>query len=469
MAAIGSGTRTVASGLVPKPRLSVWQIVTMSFGFLGIQFGFALQNGNTSRILRSFGADVDQLPMFWLVAPLAGMIVQPIIGHYSDKTWNRVGRRKPYFLTGALLSSLALIVLPNSGSFAGVIPALWIGAGMVMIMDASINIAMEPFRALVADNLPETQRTLGFSIQTFLIGLGAVVGSYLPEYMGNHGFSLAPGPNGVADNIKYSFYIGAIVFIGAILVTILFSKEYPPAEYEKYHGKPVKDEKHRSGLSEIMHDFGKMPKTMKQLGLVQFFSWFALFSMWVFTTDAVATHVYGLTGDYTKSIEYNQAGNKVSSAFGVYNFVAMIYALFLPFIARKIGRKATHALSLITGGAGLLSIYFITDPEMLKYSMVGVGLAWASILSMPYVILSGSIPAGKLGIYMGIFNFFITLPQIVNGLFGGSIVKHFYKGQPIYAIVLAGFLMICAAISVLFVYDAGAIKIKQETLVNLPA
>jgi maltose/moltooligosaccharide transporter len=398
--------------------------------------------------------------MFWIVAPLVGMIVQPIIGHYSDRTWNRLGRRKPYFLAGALLSSTALIFLPNSGSLSGVIPALWIGAGMVMIMDASFNVAMEPFRALVADNLPDKQRTLGFSIQTFLIGLGAVAGSALPEILGSMGFSMVTKENDVADNIKYSFYIGAAVFVAAILITVFFSKEYPPREYEKYHGK--NPEPPKAGLSEIFKDFGRMPRTMRQLGLVQFFSWFALFSMWVFTTDAVATHVFGLTGDYSKSVEYNEAGNKVGTAFAVYNFVAMIYALLVPVIAKYIGRKATHAISLVAGGVGLISIYFIKDPELLKYSMIGVGLAWASILAMPYVILSGSIPPGKLGIYMGIFNFFITLPQIVNGLFGGWIVKHIYNGQPIYAIVLAGFFMICAAISVLFVYDAGAIRIKQE-------
>ena len=449
-----------------KPKLSLVQIFTMSFGFLGIQFGFALQNGNTSRILRSFGADVDQLPMFWIVAPLVGMIVQPIIGHYSDKTWNRVGRRKPYFLTGALLSSAALVFLPNSGGMAGIIPALWIGAGMVMVMDASFNVAMEPFRALVADNLPNSQSTLGFSIQTFLIGLGAVAGSALPKILANNGVSMEAGADGIAPNIKYAFYIGAAVFVTAILITVFFSKEYPPAEYEKYHGKP-QAHSNKSGLSEILSDFKKMPKTMKQLGLVQFFSWFALFSMWVFTTDAVATHVYGLSGDYAKSVQYNQAGNEVSSAFGWYNFVAMIYALFLPVIARYIGRKTTHAISLLGGGIGLLSIYFIKDPEMLKYSMIGVGLAWASILAMPYVILSGAIPPGKLGIYMGIFNFFITLPQIINGLFGGSIVKHLYGGQPIYAIVLAGFFLICGAVSVLFVVDEGGKKIKQDRLLNI--
>ncbi|MFY7900236.1 MAG: MFS transporter, partial [Chitinophagaceae bacterium] len=343
-----------SSSATPKPKLSVAQIFTMSFGFLGIQFGFALQNGNTSRILRSYGADVEQLPMFWIVAPLVGMIVQPLIGHYSDKTWNKLGRRKPYFLTGAILSSIALVFLPNSGSLAGIIPALWIGAGMVMIMDASFNVAMEPFRALVADNLPDSQRTMGFSIQTFLIGLGAVVGSALPEILSNYGFSLDAGKDGVADNIKYAFYIGAVVFMIAILITIFFSKEYPPKEYELYHGKNEAAEK--AGLSEIVQDFFKMPKTMRQLGLVQFFSWFALFSMWVFTTDAVATHVYGLSGEYSKSVTYNEAGNKVGTAFGVYNFVAMLYALLLPTIARFIGRRATHAISLIAGGIGLISI-----------------------------------------------------------------------------------------------------------------
>ena len=463
-------TTALKHGRYAKPKLSIAQIFTMSFGFLGIQFGFALQNGNTSRILRSFGADVEQLPMFWIVAPLVGMIVQPIIGHYSDRTWNRIGRRKPYFLAGANLSSLALVFLPNSGSLSSVVPALWIGAGMVMVMDASFNIAMEPFRALVADNLPDSQRTSGFSIQTFLIGLGAVVGSALPEILANNGVSMEAGEGGVADNIKYLFYIGAAVFIIAILITVFFSKEYPPREYEKYHGKPSVSEKH--GLMQILSDFGKMPKTMKQLGLVQFFSWFALFSMWVFTTDAVATHVYGLTGDYSKSIEYNEAGNKVGSAFGVYNFVAMIYALFLPVVAKYIGRKLTHSVSLIAGGIGLISIFFISDPAMLKYAMVGVGLAWASILAMPYVILSSSIPPGKLGIYMGIFNFFITLPQIINGLFGGWIVKHLYGGQPIYAIVLAGVFMICAAISVIYVYDPvsttkNELALPNETLENI--
>ncbi len=444
-----------------KPRMSFWQIWNMSFGFLGIQFGFALQNGNASAILQNFGADIHHLSWYWLVAPITGMIVQPIIGHFSDSTWNRLGRRKPYFLAGTILCCLALVLLPNSGVFLAGKSALLIGAGFLMIMDASINIAMEPFRALVADNLPDKQRTLGFSIQTVLIGIGAVVGSWLPWVLANWANVSSSAPEGqVANNVIYAFYIGAIVFFGAIMITIIFAKEYPPAEYEKYHGKPQKSSK---GIREIFSDFGKMPKTMKQLGLVQFFSWFALFGMWVFTTPAIAHHIYGLPVDDTSSDEFRKAGNWVGIIFGVYNLVSAIYAIFLPAIARTIGRKLTHAISLTCGGIGLISMFFATSPEMLIFSMIGVGIAWASILSMPYAILAGTIPAGKIGVYMGIFNFFITIPQIINGIVGGPIVHSIYNDNAIYAIVMSGVFMICAAVSVIYVHDDGditAIKTK---------
>ncbi|MBK9505384.1 MAG: SLC45 family MFS transporter [Chitinophagales bacterium] len=444
-----------------KPRMSFWQIWNMSFGFLGIQFGFALQNGNASSILQNFGADIHHLSWYWLVAPITGMIVQPIIGHYSDNTWTKLGRRKPYFLLGTILCCLALVLLPNSAFFLAGKSALLIGAGFLMIMDASINIAMEPFRALVADNLPDKQRTLGFSIQTVLIGVGAVVGSWLPWVLANWANVSASAPDGqVANNVIYSFYIGAIVFFGAIMVTIIFAKEYPPKEYEQYHGKPQKSNK---GIWEIFSDFSKMPKTMKQLGLVQFFSWFALFGMWVFTTPAIAHHIYNLPVDDTSSDEFRKAGNWVGIIFGVYNLVSAIYAIFLPAIARKIGRKLTHAISLTCGGAGLISMFFASSPEMLIFSMIGVGIAWASILAMPYAILAGSIPAGKMGVYMGIFNFFITIPQIINGIVGGPIVHAIYNDNAIYAIVMSGVFMICAAVSVIYVHDDGditAIKTK---------
>ena len=445
--------------LTAKPRLSFLQIWNMSFGFLGIQFGFALQNGNASGILQNFGAHVEQLSWFWLVAPLTGMLVQPLIGYYSDRTWNRLGRRKPFFLAGTLICCIALVLLPNSASLLSAKSALMIGAGMLMIMDASINVAMEPFRALVADNLPDSQNTLGFSIQTALIGIGAVAGSWLP-YVLNHSFGVSDSaPKGqVADNVIYAFYIGAAVFFLSILVTLLFTREYPPAEYERYHGKP---EQGHSGIRQIFSDFRKMPATMRQLGLVQFFSWFALFSMWVFTTPAIANHVFRLPLDDTSSDLFREAGTWTGIIFGVYNAVSAIYALFLPAIARKFGRKKTHAFSLLAGGIGLISMYFANDRYDLIFSMTGIGLAWASILAMPYAILAGSIPAGKMGLYMGIFNFFITIPQIVNGIIGGPIVKYIYGNQAIYALVIAGFLMLCAAVTVLYVQDTRSIKVND--------
>lgn len=445
-----------------KPKLSFWQIWNMSFGFLGIQFGFALQNGNASRILQKFGADVEHLSWFWLAAPITGMIVQPIIGHYSDRTWNRLGRRRPYFLTGAVLSAIALFLMPNSAAIASIAPPILVGAGMLMIMDASFNVAMEPFRALVADNLPDSQRSIGFSVQTCLIGLGAVVGSCLP-YVFTHWFHVSStAPEGqVEDNVKYSFYLGGTILLLTVLWTIIRTKEYSPEEYARFHPTEEVEQKPKSGIAEILSDLKGMPKTMKQLGLVQFFSWFALFSMWVFTTPAIATHIYHVpTGDVS-SAKYSEASNWVGILFGVYNGVSAIYALILPSLAKATSRKQAHAFSLVLGGISLLSIFFIKDPMWLIAPMVGIGLAWGSILAMPYAILSSSIPAKKMGVYMGIFNFFITFPQIVNGFFGGPIVKYFYNGQAIYAIVLAGIFMLCAAVSVLFVQDSKDINVKH--------
>jgi maltose/moltooligosaccharide transporter len=447
-----------AVGLPRKPRLSVAQIFNMSFGFLGIQFGFALQNSNASGILRNYGADVEHLSWFWIAAPLIGMIVQPIVGHYSDRTWTRIGRRKPFFLAGAILSASALALMPNANILGNIAPLVIVGAGFLMVMDACFNLAMEPFRALVADVLPDEQRTLGFSVQTFLIGIGAVAGSWLPFILAEWFGVAENAPAGiVGDNIKYAFYIGSGVFILTILWTVIKTKEHNPAEYERYHGK---NEDVKSGLSSIFRDFAKMPRTMKQLGLVQFFSWFALFGMWVFTTDSIATHVFGLPIEDKSSEMYRKAQSWTGIIFGVYNLVSAVYALFLSSIASKIGRKQTHALSLIIGGIGLISFYFAHNKEFLIFSMACVGIAWASILAMPYVILSSSIPAGKMGIYMGIFNFFITIPQILNGIIGGPLVKNIYNNQPVYALVLSGIFMLCAAVSVIYVYDPGDERIR---------
>ncbi|MFZ4102768.1 MAG: MFS transporter, partial [Sphingobacterium thalpophilum] len=430
---------------------SMAQIFNLSAGFFGIQFGFALQNGNASRILQTFGADVEHLSLFWLAAPLTGMIVQPIIGYYSDRTWNKLGRRRPYFLVGAIFTAIALVLMPNSAALTLALPPIMIGAGMLMIMDASINVAMEPFRALVADNLPESQRTIGFSMQTFLIGVGAISGSWLPyifsEYLGVSKIAVA---GSVPNNVIFSFYVGAAVLLISILWTIVTTKEYSPEEMNAFDSEHPQEEESK-GILSIFKDFSNMPQVMKQLGLVQFFSWFALFSMWVFTTPAIAQHIYKVLPGDTSSVKFADAGNWVGILFGIYNGVSALYALVLPTIARKTSLKIAHAFSLVAGGIGLISIYFITDPSWLILSMVGIGFAWGSILSMPYAILSGSIPARKMGLYMGMFNFFITMPQIINGFIGGLIVKHFYNGEAIYALVIAGVFMILGALSVIYI------------------
>ncbi|MDX1910001.1 MAG: MFS transporter [Saprospiraceae bacterium] len=435
-----------------KPLLSVRNIWNMSFGFLGIQAGFALQNSNASGILQRYGAQVEELPNFWLVAPIVGMIVQPIVGYYSDRTWVKMGRRKPFFLAGAIAACFGMILMPNAGLLAGALPPVLMGAGMLMIMDASFNVAMEPFRALVADKLSTEQRTLGFSVQTALIGIGAVVGSWLPWFLAKKaGVPDTAGQGIVPENIKLAFYIGAAIFFGAILWTILTTKEYPPQEHARFSGEEAANEK--GGIGLIIKDFKAMPTTMRQLGLVQFFSWFGLFSMWVFMHPAIAHHVYGCVINDTTSQAYNDAGSWTGIIFGVYNGVSAIYALMLPKIAAKLGRKRTHALSLSIGGLGLISVFFAPNPEFLIVSMAAVGVAWASILAMPYAILGGALPAHKMGVYMGIFNLFITIPQVVSGIVNRPIVEHVYGKNAVWAIVTAGVFFLFAAFSVRYVED----------------
>ncbi|TDD76366.1 MFS transporter [Flavobacterium caseinilyticum] len=452
-----------------KRRLSFWEIWNMSFGFLGIQMGFALQNANASRILQIFGADVHELSWFWIIAPLMGLIVQPIIGHYSDKTWGKFGRRKPFFLVGALLASIGLILMPQAEIFIAFLPALWVGAGMLMIMDASFNIAMEPFRALVGDNLRTDQRTLGFSVQTALIGFGAVIGSWLPYVLTNwFGVSNRDEDGGVPMHLILSFIIGAAILVGSILVSIFTTKEYSPEELAKFEDEMAHQQTKvadanpkESSLLDIFDDFRKMPTTMRQLSWVQFFSWFGLFGMWVFTTPAIAQHIYGLPITDSKSEAYQNAGDWVGVLFGIYNLVSAFYAFALPYIAKKFGRKLTHSISLIIGGLGLISIYFVPNEDWLILSMVGVGIAWASILSMPYAILAGSISPMKMGVYMGIFNFFIVIPQIINALIGGPLVKYLYNDNAIFALVTSGISFLIAAILVVKVKDVDDV-IKQQ-------
>jgi maltose/moltooligosaccharide transporter len=430
-----------------KPNLSILQIINMSMGFLGIQMAFGLQNGNASRILANFGADVHELSWFWLVAPVTGLIVQPIIGHMGDNTWSPLGRRKPYFLIGAVLCAIGLVMLPNAASATQMMAAnvLLMAVIFLAMMDASINVAMEPFRALVGDMLPKHQATIGFSVQTILIGIGAVIGSELPGWLTKMGISNVAQKGYVADNVIYAFYIGAAVLILSILYTIFTTREYSPEEFASFEGgKPIV--KNESKLSDIFKDFNNAPSQMKKLGIVQFFSWFALFTMWVFTTSALATHHFGLSPDDTHSAEFNKAGDLTGSLFGSYNFYAIFFAFALTPIAKFIGKKQTHALALVCGGLGLISMYFIKDTHNLWISMIGLGFAWASILAMPYAMLIDSIPQKKMGVYMGIFNFFIVIPQIINGLFGGPIVSGVFGKQAIDYIVVGGICMLLGAV-----------------------
>lgn len=428
-----------------RQKLNFWQIWNMSFGFLGIQFGFALQNANTSRIFQTLGAEIDQIPILWIAAPVTGLIVQPIVGYLSDRTWGKLGRRKPYFLIGAILASLALVVMPNS-------PALWVAAGMLWIMDASINISMEPFRALVADLLPSEQRTTGFAVQSFFIGTGAVIASLLPYILTNWLGVNNTAPEGeIPDSVIYSFYLGAAAFLGAVVWTVFRTKEYPPENMEEFILQKEEKSGFLNGIIEIGKSFVTMPKTMIQLAFVQFFSWFALFCMWIYTTPAVTKHLYH-TED-TKSLAFNEGADWVGVLFAVYNGVAAVTAFLLPVLAKKFSRKIAHSISLTLTGLAFISFLFIPTPELLIIPMVFIGLGWASILSMPYAILSGALPQEKMGVYMGIFNFFIVIPQIVAATLIGFAVKNFFGGDPIYALVLGGVSLIVAAVLTNFVTD----------------
>ncbi len=428
-----------------KKRLSFWQVWNMSFGFLGIQFGFALQNANVSRIFETLGASIDEIPILWIAAPATGLIVQPIIGYLSDRTWGKLGRRRPYFLVGAILASLGLIIMPNS-------PALWVAAGMLWMMDASINISMEPFRALVADILPSDQRTTGFAVQSFFIGTGAIVASALPYIFTNWlGISNTAPQGEIPPSVRYSFYVGAFAFISAVGWTVFRTKEYPPEDIELFERNKIENKGLVKGVIEIFRSFLEMPKTMVQLAFVQFFSWFALFAMWIYSTPAVTHHIYGASDPTSTS--YNEGANWVGILFAVYNGFAALTAFLIPWIAKKTSRKTVHMISLIFGGLGLISFYFIKDPNLLLVSELGIGLAWASILSMPYAILAGSIPSDKMGVYMGIFNFFIVIPQITAAAILGFLVRHFMGNEAIYALLAGGVSMFIAALLVMFVND----------------
>ena len=521
-----------------KPELNPAQIWNMSFGFLGIQIGFDLQNGNVSRIFQTLGAEVDELAILWIAAPMTGLIVQPIIGHFSDHTWGRFGRRRPYFLIGALLASLALFAMPNS-------PALWVAAGMLWIMDASLNITMEPFRAFVGDNLPDRQRTMGYAMQSFFIGIGAVVAGALPWMMTNWmGLTNTAAVGEIPETVRWAFYIGGAALLAAVSWTVFTTKEYSPEELAAFeaHNQASKagtgetsHVTHRSarqfqiggltwivagillagfvflarqdprpallswlgeiqvakeifvlagliatfgliqlaaamlrsggrdenGFMEVVNDLFAMPKTMRQLAVVQFFSWFAMFAMWIYGTPAVAEYHFMSPDPTTKG--YQDAADWWSLLGSVRNGVAALAALGFIWVATRIDRRKLHALNLAVGSVGFAAMLFIQDPQLLWVAMVGVGVAWASIVSLPYAILAGAVPASKMGVYMGIFNIFIVVPQLIAATLLGFMLTTFFDGAPIWALAISAASFCLAAIATLFVNDTQGSSISQTS------
>lgn len=441
-------------GAVEKPRLKFWQMFNMSFGFLGIQFGWGLQLANMSAVYEKLGAAPEEVPLLWLAAPVTGLLVQPIVGILSDNTWGRLGRRRPYFLIGAILASAALFVMPTSTT-------LWMAAALLWILDASINISMEPFRAFVADKLPDEQRTTGFVMQSFFIGIGASLANALPltlRWLGVTGETAS----GIPLTVKYSFQIGAGVFLLAVLWTVITTREYPPEDLEEWQRRKQQPGRVGSMFREIGRAIREMPTTMKQLAVVQTFTWLGLFSMWLFFVPATARHVFGAVDPaselYTRGIEWG------GFVFAFYSITCFLVAFALPAFARVTSRKTVHAAALTLGGLSLLSVYLIQDPYVLILTMVGVGIAWASILSMPYAILSSALPPARMGVYMGVFNAFIVIPEIIAALgFGPAIRLLFGAGNPnapLYVVMFGGVSLLIAAAAVAFVYDPGEERIS---------
>jgi maltose/moltooligosaccharide transporter len=482
-----------------KPSLSFWQIWNMCFGFFGIQFGFALQNANVSRIFQTLGADLEQIPMLWIAAPLTGLIVQPIVGYYSDRTWTRLGRRRPYFLFGAIAATLALFFMPNSS-------ALWIAAGLLWILDASINVSMEPFRAYVGDQLPPPQRPRGYAMQSFFIGIASVIASLLPWILAKLGVANVAAPGEIPDTVKYAFYFGGTMMLGAVSWTVFSTREYPPDELRNFadagvvRNRPLDVHRARRdgaiwaaagvlGLigiyvsrldpqlyllaggitvygaallalsvsrstnmfTAIMADVHDMPDAMRRLAVVQFFSWFALFAMWIYTTAAV-TQVHFGTSD-AQSAAYNEGANWVGVLFAAYNGFAALAALVIPLMVKRWGLRVSHLINVWLGAAGLLAFLVIRDPQLLIVAMIGVGFAWASILSLPYALLSDNLPAEKMGVYMGIFNFFIVIPQLLAASVLGFLLRTFMGNAPVYALAVGGASLFIAGVAVLRVQE----------------
>jgi len=485
-----------------QPKLSFWQVWNVSFGFLGVQIGFALQNGNVSRILTDLGADLSSLSLFWLAAPIMGLIVQPIVGAASDRTWNGLGRRLPFILGGAIVAAMAMALLPNSSMVVAFVPPMLFGLFIFAIKDAAFNVTFQPFRSLVSDMVPSEQRNLGYSVQTLLINIGAVVGSILPFVLTNVvGLDNVAKAGEVAPSVVWAFYIGATILLGSVLWTVFRTKEYPPEEYYAYKGvdaKKVQQEQATSRtLSERLAGFWELfkssPDIMRQLAVVQFFSWFSLFIMWTYLPAALTQHVWGVgvewfdpaylaanTEPESVAKARGAAGDWVGILYAAQSIFSVLFAIVLTKLANKLGRKRVYSFSLLAGGLGYLSMYLFQDSTLVSVdlyitqvtvaqgaigvvlSMIGVGIAWAAILAMPYAILAGALPANNTGVYMGIFNFTIAAPQIVCGLVAGPMLGLLFANQAIYIVMLAGVCMICGALSVWFVKDADEVNNEQK-------
>lgn len=444
---MASATSMQTSGGKAKPKLSFWQLWNMNFGFFGIQFGWGLQLANMSGIYAQLKANPDEIPILWLAGPMTGLLIQPLIGSMSDRTWTKFGRRRPYFFIGSIFASIGLFLMPES-------KLLWMAATLLWVLDASINVSMEPFRAFVADKLDISQRTAGFAMQSFFIGLGQTFANILPFIFSKMGV-IGTTESGISLTTKYAFQLGAVIFFLSVLYTCFTTDEYPPEDMEAFKREKEENKGVTGYFKELFESIGSIPKTMKQLAIVQMFTWFGLFCMWMFFGLMTSYHIFGATT--ADSPEFRAGGEWNGINFATYSVVCFLTAFLIPVIAKKTSRKFVHTIALICGGIGLISVFFINNQYLLLLSMVGVGIAWASILSMPYAILSGALPSNKMGVYMGIFNFFIVIPEILASLFLGKIVKSIFgEGSieaPLYIVVAGGVSLLIAAFCVRFVDD----------------
>ena len=445
--------------MTEKRNLSFGQLFNLSFGFFGVQIAYALQSANISRIFATLGADPHQLSFFWVLPPLMGMIVQPLVGKYSDKTWNRLGRRKPYLIVGALIAVAVMLLLPNAGNFTftqslflGLNAAMWFGLFSLMFLDTSINIAMQPFKMMVGDMVNEEQKGLAYSIQSFLCNAGSLAGYIFPILFTWVGIANTAPEGVVPDSVKWSFYIGAALLIFCVLYTFFTVKELNPEEYAKFHGLAEKKDEKKEDPSFIKLLINA-PSTFWTVGLVQFFCWAAFLFMWTYSNGAIATQCFGWDGVTTAAEAFQTAGNWVGVCFAIQAVGSMLWALVMPTLEKYFHNKGAYAISLIVGALGFVSTLFVTNQYVLLVSYALIGAAWAAMLAVPFTILTNSLKGDNMGYYLGLFNCTICLPQIVAAVIGGSILKYICVGSQVGMLVVAGVLLLLGAASVVLIKE----------------